>query len=1484
MPQALTFLPRGLLPRLERLQALRPYAVPLLRLCSSVLATDAEENAVVAIRITSELHKAFRPTLEQEAVPFLTHVGTLFSQFEVTCAYHFEGPGSAPPPASATDGAGGAGGASAGDGSAGGDDVPRPLVPALRSFRVVTDTPLIVMFIFQLYPRLMATHMPALLPTMVDAVALRGPEPEKLPLHLRGAYAELRAAQVKTVSFVTFLLRVLADALRPYAPRCAAAVVHLLLTCPDVVATRKELLVATRHMVSTEFRAAFAPHIDTLLSEQALLGGGRAAHEALRPLAFSLLVRARATQPCAPRSVAVTRHLLMAVACASADALPCRTPQAELVSCAEGGPQRNSAPLAAAALPSNAPLTLSQLSRVVTLFVRGLHDSSLPLAVQSICVRLLLTLVEGLYAPSRRGSADATIRAGVRALLGRILASFTTKLASVQHAVPGYLRAVRECASATAAASAAATAVTMAPTTAAAGEQTGRELAPASEPKQAGGVGGLFGTAGGRVGVLMSLTRPPPEPLRDAADAKALVKTLLLGMKSIVWSITHFDDASGGGVPPVAGSIAAQASGALSTSQVRAVARLFASVPACLRLFPDGAESAEAHDAFAAIFAVLEPRNLLDAVQLRFDDLFNAMLESTALIQVPHALLSSATVSVHAADALAVHLVEHRMGLLGSPASPAAGLVLKLWSLLLHAVTKFSDCEAVLRPHVPPLVQACLTALREAPDPTSYVRLLRYLFRALSHAKFDALYKEFIPLLPPVLDALAAVLAGPERPGLHDAAVELSLSLPARLATLLPHLPRLMAPLVTALRGGAGVPAVPPSLELQLLGLRKLEGWVDSLNPEYLEPCIVDCEPELLNALWALLRPPAGVAGGVFGGASGASSGPGTHALRALQLLGKLGGRARRVLRDPARLDWRPSPEHGLRLILTFPPATSFLIPLDRCVHLARGALAPPLPGTTQSSEVAAHRRAALAFVRAALVSLLNLVPPTAPAAADGPPPASLVSTLQETLQNGTSATVRVERASPSMDLGAKTKAACSAERLAARQLLAALLCADADPVLGQSSDGFTSAVARHAAALCVTDAATAPHVALPLNMLVGGTSRMGEGAVATGSQASPTRPTPLPLSPLRQLDPIVLIDGMLDALCEGTRSQVRTAVAALGTFVDSVLLLCAARMPAALKTAEDTLGAGGATEVAAATLGHQPPTAVAAAAAPSESDKEKAACDTAKVKLDKKGPVSTKGKRSAKRGAAAEAEQDPMQAAPIATAAPVDSVDGASAPFARTTEATDADMPSVSEPVTLAPTHSHDLPAFMDDVWGRVLHCCHGTSWGSQLGGVAAVAALLPRLPRCFVQVHAGTTARALLSTLRALPDHSVADAADCAAAFALLVAICAPRGTSSSYPAVSALASVAAAELTSLSTSPAARRACEDAFASLSAATDAPVAQLFAPHDTVLLAPLISRSLATRPLHAGVGVIAALTFALAQHPPLVPVNDTVLAMLEQF
>ena len=67
---------------------------------------------------------------------------------------------------------------------------------------------------------------------------------------------------------------------------------------------------------------------------------------------------------------------------------------------------------------------------------------------------------------------------------------------------------------------------------------------------------------------------------------------------------------------------------------------------------------------------------------------------------------------------------------------------------------------------------------------------------------------------------------------------------------------------------------------------------------------------------------------------------------KALQMLGKLGGRSRCFLHEPLELEAKSNPEHGLRLILTFKPETSFLVPLDRCIQLMK-TISPRRPCLT---------------------------------------------------------------------------------------------------------------------------------------------------------------------------------------------------------------------------------------------------------------------------------------------------------------------------------------------------------------------------------------------------------------------------------------------------------------------------------------------------------------------------------------------------------
>ncbi|KAL9690490.1 hypothetical protein QQ045_010889 [Rhodiola kirilowii] len=243
--------------RLPHSEVLRPFVQDLLKVAMQVLTSDNEENGLICIRIIFDLLRNFRPTLENEVQPFLDFVGTIYQNFEHTVSYFFESGAiredvkpvdSSDQLFSTTVTANG------------------QLNPSTRSFKIVTESPLVVMFLFQLYSRLAQTNIPNLLPLMVTAISFPGPE--KVPHHLRNHFVELKGAQVKTVSFLTYLLKSFADYIKPHEESICRSIVNLLVTCPDSVSIRKELLVALKHVLGTDFKRGLFPLIDTLLEER----------------------------------------------------------------------------------------------------------------------------------------------------------------------------------------------------------------------------------------------------------------------------------------------------------------------------------------------------------------------------------------------------------------------------------------------------------------------------------------------------------------------------------------------------------------------------------------------------------------------------------------------------------------------------------------------------------------------------------------------------------------------------------------------------------------------------------------------------------------------------------------------------------------------------------------------------------------------------------------------------------------------------------------------------------------------------------------------------------------------------------------------------------------------------------------------------------------------------------------------------------------
>lgn len=135
----------------------------------------------------------------------------------------------------------------------------------------------------------------------------------------------------------------------------------------------QELLVATRHILSTDFRQAFISQVDVLLDERILLGPGIASQETLR------YVR---QQPYSAVCLIMSWFLFLI------------------------------SPLAYSMLADTvhhvrSDLAPAQLARVVKTYSAMVHNPALSGGIQTMCAKLLMTLTESVIAKdTREGAAN----------------------------------------------------------------------------------------------------------------------------------------------------------------------------------------------------------------------------------------------------------------------------------------------------------------------------------------------------------------------------------------------------------------------------------------------------------------------------------------------------------------------------------------------------------------------------------------------------------------------------------------------------------------------------------------------------------------------------------------------------------------------------------------------------------------------------------------------------------------------------------------------------------------------------------------------------------------------------------------------------------------------------------------------------------------------------------------------------------------------
>ncbi|KAG5854370.1 hypothetical protein ANANG_G00037120 [Anguilla anguilla] len=361
--------------RIPTNEHLRPHIKNILSVMFRFLEIESEENVLICLRIIIELHKQFRPQITQEIHHFLDFVKQIYKELPKVVARYFENPqviaeNTVPSPEmvgmitsvvvkTAPE-------------REDSETRTHTIIPrGSLSLKVLAELPIIVVLMYQLYKLNIHNVVSEFVPLIMNTIMLQvSPQARQHKLYNKELYADFIAAQIKTLSFLAYIIRIYQDLVGKYSQQMVKGMLQLLSNCPSETAhLRKELLIAAKHILTTDLRSQFIPCMDKLFDESILIGSGYTARETLRPLAYSTLAD-------------LVHHVRQ-----------------------------------------NLPLT--DLSLAVQLFAKNIDDESLPSSIQTMSCKLLLNLVDCIRSKSEQENGNG------RDILMRMLEVFVLKFHTI---------------------------------------------------------------------------------------------------------------------------------------------------------------------------------------------------------------------------------------------------------------------------------------------------------------------------------------------------------------------------------------------------------------------------------------------------------------------------------------------------------------------------------------------------------------------------------------------------------------------------------------------------------------------------------------------------------------------------------------------------------------------------------------------------------------------------------------------------------------------------------------------------------------------------------------------------------------------------------------------------------------------------------------------------------------------------------------------
>ncbi|KZT05505.1 atypical/PIKK/TRRAP protein kinase [Laetiporus sulphureus 93-53] len=279
-----------ILHRLPSNDALKPQMDPIVQGMLHILRHDNEENGGIACKIMVDILRAYRTYNQRHFSEFIALAQDVYQNVPGLVEEHLS------------------------EGSAVMDT--NTALPARRSLKIIAELAMVIVAYTQSFPNEVPHVLPDLQAISLQLLEVESPIQKKTredyeamggiwagmspEIKNTSAFSDLMVAQVKTASYLAFVLRGPSPdeggvseeeriELRNKFGILIGASIRILQDCPATATTpRRDLLIVVRHLLTTIFKRDFAPYIDKILYEPVLWGTAVGCRETVKQVVFAI--------------------------------------------------------------------------------------------------------------------------------------------------------------------------------------------------------------------------------------------------------------------------------------------------------------------------------------------------------------------------------------------------------------------------------------------------------------------------------------------------------------------------------------------------------------------------------------------------------------------------------------------------------------------------------------------------------------------------------------------------------------------------------------------------------------------------------------------------------------------------------------------------------------------------------------------------------------------------------------------------------------------------------------------------------------------------------------------------------------------------------------------------------------------------------------------------------------------------------------------